>query len=191
MSPSGPGQPSGLTEGISMGTASGISTSRAGPHCPRSQPAWPPGSLMTGSTGRGPELGLEASVRSPCRHPQGHVSGAPHRHPGVCFPSCCQSLQGWRGERAGAHQIERQTQQKPAHLGLRGTGDEQKGPPRPGACPPAASAGLRGLACSLSRRPDSAQRDHRARAQFGTRRCCGRSLLQSDSFAKRVTFQTH
>lgn len=40
-------------------------------HCPRSQPAWPPGSLTTGSTGQAPELGLEANVHSPCQTPTG------------------------------------------------------------------------------------------------------------------------
>lgn len=78
-----------------------------------------------GEHGEPQSSGWRPASTLPARHPQGCVSGAPHRSD-VCFPSCCQSLQGWWGERAGAQQIECQTQQKHAHLGLRGTGDKQK-----------------------------------------------------------------
>lgn len=75
----------------------------------------------------GAELGPEASVPSPGRHPQGHVSGAP-RGPGGALVPAVGLCRGGGGRGQGLTRSDAGHRNN-AHLGLRGTGAMQEEPP--------------------------------------------------------------
>lgn len=183
----------GVTKGFSMGkdrpcihgTVSGTSTAHpcsqrglpgASQRAAQAKPLIGTAALSSdvlglGRQGGGLELGLEASVTSPCRHPQEHISGAPHS-PGVCFGSCCQPLQGWWGQLTKSNARYSRTKHTWASVAqvTRSSNHETR------HLPAGRKRRAEEVAFALPRQPDMAPRGHRARAQLGTQRCCGRSL---------------
>ena len=118
--------------------------------------------LGLGRQGGGLELRLEASVTSPCRHPQGHISGAPHR-PGMCFGSCCQPLQGWWGELTKSNARHSRTKHTWASVAqVTHSSNHQTRRPPAGRKRRAEEA-----AFALPWQPDTAPRGHRAGPSLG------------------------